>query len=407
MHGLSLLLVELGALLLGLSVVALAARALGLPAIPFFLLGGLAFGEGGLVSVEAAAPFVTVGAELGVLLLLLVLGLEFSAAEFTASLRRHHTTGIVDLLLNAPPGFVAGWVLDLPVAACLALAGVTWVSSSGIVARLLDDLGRLGNRETPAVLSVLVLEDIAMAVALPLLAVILSDSGVGAALVGVGLAVGVLAITFFAASRVGSQLGRVLSHPQDEQVMLRLVGLMLVVAGLTQGAGMSAAVGAFLVGLAIPPEMAARARSVLEPLRSLFAAIFFVAFGLTTDPGRLPPVMGVALSLAAVTLLTKVATGWYAASLDGVQRPGRLRAGTALVPRGEFSIVIAGLAAAAGHVEVAELAAAYVLILAVVGPLLARFSGQDARGRRSPGRPAAQRWSRGSTVRATSSGIGS
>jgi CPA2 family monovalent cation:H+ antiporter-2 len=144
------------------------------------------------------------------------------------------------------------------------------------------------------------------------------------------------------------------------------------VAGLAQAIGASAAVGAFLVGLALPATFADRARAILTPLRDLFAATFFVAFGLSTDPGQILPALPAAAALAVVTGGTKVATGWYAARRDGVAVPGRLRAGTALMARGEFSIVIAGLAVAAGVPDVGPVATGYVLLLAVVGPVLTR-----------------------------------
>jgi CPA2 family monovalent cation:H+ antiporter-2 len=307
-------------------------------------------------------------------LLLLTLGLEFNASELVTSLRRHGPSGLVDLLLNAPPGFVAGLLVGLPWEGALALAGVTWVSSSGIVARLLGDLGRLANRETPAVLSVLVLEDLAMAMFLPLLVVALAGGGVVPALGGVALAVGTVLLILLAAQRHGHRLGRLLTHRDDEQVLLRLLGLTLLVAGLAQAVGASAAVGAFLVGLALPASFADRARSLLGPLRDLFAATFFVAFGLATDPGAVLPALPAVLLLALVTAVTKMGTGWFAARRDGVAVPGRLRAGTALIAHGEFSIVIAGLAVASGLPEVGPVATGYVLVLAIAGPLVTRFA---------------------------------
>jgi len=367
------LLVELGLLFVALSVLGVLARWLGLSPIPFVLVAALAVGEGGVVPLSTAEPFLSAAAEIGVVLLLLTLGLEFSAGELFGSLRRHGPSGLVDLLLNAPPGFVAGLLLGLPWEGALALAGITWITSSGIVARLLGDLGRLANRETPSVLSVLVLEDLAMALFLPLLVVALAGGGPVAAAGGMALAIGAVALVLLAAQRHGHRLGRLLDHRDDEQVLLRLVGLTLLVAGLAQSVGASAAVGAFLVGIALPASFAERARAILGPLRDLFAATFFVAFGLSTDPAAIVPVLPAALLLALVTTATKVATGWYAARREGVGIPGRLRAGTALVARGEFSIVIAGLAVGAGLTDVGPVATAYVLLLAVSGPVLTRF----------------------------------
>lgn len=367
-------LLELGIILLMLGVLTNIAGRLGLSAIPLILLAGLILGEGGIHELGASTPFIEAAGELGVLLLLLLLGLEFSAAEFTASMRRHTPSGILDLTLNAPAGYLAGVVLGYEWQACLALAGVTWISSSGIVSRLLSDLKRTGFRETPAVLSVLVLEDIAMAVFLPLLVVVLSGGTALAAVASVALAVGVVAVVLLVTRHLGHHLGRILGHQDDEQVLLRVLGAMLIVAGLTNLVDASAAVGAFLVGLAIPGETARRARTVLTPLRDLFAALFFLSFGLQIAPAELGPFLLVAFGLAVVTSLTKVVSGMYAARRDGVGRRGQVRAGTALVARGEFSIVIAGLAVSAGYSELGPLASAYVVILGILGPILARFA---------------------------------
>jgi CPA2 family monovalent cation:H+ antiporter-2 len=367
-------LVELGLLLVLLGVLGTFGRRLGLSPVPLFLLAGLFLGNGGLADVDATEPFVTATAEVGVLLLLLLLGLEFSAAEFSAAMRRHAPSGLVDLVLNAVPGYLAGVLLGLAWPACLALAGVTWVSSSGIAARLLSDLRRTGYRETPAVLSVLVLEDVAMALYLPILAVLLTGGGADRAILGAIAAVSVVVFVLVAAYRFGEPLGRLLGHEDDEQVLLRVLGLTLLVAGLTHWVGASAAVGAFLVGLAIPGETARRARRVLTPLRDLFAAIFFLSFGLQVAPADIVPVLPTAALLALVGAGTKVVTGWYAAGRDGVGVRGRARAGATLVARGEFSVVVAGLAVLAGYEQLGPLVSAYVLLLGVAGPVLARVS---------------------------------
>jgi monovalent cation:H+ antiporter-2, CPA2 family len=154
-----------------------------------------------------------------------------------------------------------------------------------------------------------------------------------------------------------------------------VLGLTLLVAGAAAGLKVSAAVGAFLVGIALSGPVAHNATELLSPLRDLFAAVFFVFFGLATDPRDIPPVLLPALALALVTMATKVLTGHIAARRAGIGVPGRWRTGLALVPRGEFSIVIAGLAVASGGIEprLAPLATAYVLITVVTGPMLARL----------------------------------
>ncbi|OAH10697.1 cation:proton antiporter [Streptomyces jeddahensis] len=375
----SALLLELGIILAALSVLGALARRFTLSPVPLYLLAGLAIGEGGIAPVPAASDFVETGAAIGVVLLLLTLGLEFSLTEFTASLRRHVPSALVDLVLNAVPGAVAGWLLGLDGIGILALAGATYISSSGIVARLLADLGRLGNRETPAILSVLVMEDFAMAAYLPLLSVLAAGGPWWQAALGVLIALGAMFAAFTASYRWGHHLGRLLAHPDAEQLLLRVLGLTLIVAALAELIHASAAVGAFLVGLTLTGETAARSRAVLSPLRDLFAAVFFLAIGLSVSPDELLPLLPAALALAAVTTVTKLITGRYAAWRDQVGRRGQLRAGTALIARGEFSVVIIGLVGTM-HDSLAPLVTAYVFALAITGPILTRFAGALAPG---------------------------
>ncbi|TFV57380.1 cation:proton antiporter [Mycobacterium sp. PS03-16] len=378
----ALLLFELGVILTVLTVLGTVARRLGLSPIPLYLAAGLALGEGGLIAVPAAGEFLETGATIGVVLLLLTLGLEFSIGEFATSLRRHLPSAWVDMILNAAPGAIAGWLIGLDGVGILALAGVTWISSSGVIARLLSDLRRLGNRETPAVLSILVLEDFAMAAYLPLLAVLAAGGTFLQALFGMAVAISALAFAFVVSYRWGHHVGRLVAHPDNEQLLLRILGLTLIVAALAEFIHASAAVGAFLVGLTLTGEAADRARTVLSPLRDLFAAIFFLAIGVAVHPADLLPMLPAALALAVVTSGTKVITGQYAARREGVGRPGQLRAGTALIARGEFSLVIIGLVGAT--VEGLEaVATPYVFILAMIGPVLARFSGARVRVRRA------------------------
>jgi monovalent cation:H+ antiporter-2, CPA2 family len=252
---------------------------------------------------------------------------------------------------------------------------VTYVTSSGIVAKVLGDLNRLGNRETPVILSILVVEDLAMAAYLPLVTGLLVGGGLLASALPVGVALATVALVLLVAVRYGETLSRLVFSPNDEVLLLVILGVALVVAGVAQQLQVSAAVGAFLVGIALSGQAAEAAHDLLAPLRDLFAAVFFVFFGLQTDPGTIPPVVAAAAALALVTAATKIATGWWAARRAGVGLRGRWRAGTVLVARGEFSIVIAGLAVAAGReAQLGPLATAYVLILAVLGPVLARSS---------------------------------
>ena len=374
MEGSAFLFLELGGVILLLAILARLAKRLGLSPIPLYLLAGLAFGTGGLVEVVTSEEFIETGAELGVILLLLMLGLEYSASELVENLRSGAMAGVVDFLANFPVGFVAGLLLGLSPLHSLFLGAVVYISSSGVVAKTLGDLGWLANRETPVVLSVLVFEDLAMAVILPVLAALAVGGSLAAVAGSVVAALVVVAVILAIAASQGDRLSEFFFSTSDEVNLLTVLGITLIVAGFAEQLHVSAAVGAFLVGIGISGDAAHRARDLLEPLRDLFAAVFFIFFGLSIDPGLLPGVAVPVLALAVVSAATKVATGWWAAKRMGIGARGRRRAGTLLVARGEFSIVVAGLAVAAGAAsDLAAVAAGYVLVMATIGPIAARF----------------------------------
>ena len=376
MDTLALSLIELGAVVFCLGLLAKLAGQIGMSPIPLYLLGGLAFGTGGIVELAGMKEFAHLAGEIGVILLLLMLGLEYTASELFTGLRRSWQGGILDLVLNFLPG--AGLALFLgwgPVGA-MVMGGVTYISSSGIAAKVISDLGWVGNRETRVVISILVFEDLTMAVYLPVLTTVISGVSFLAGLTTVGIALGVVTVVLVVALRHGHHVSKAVHSENPEVFLLKVLGAALLVAGVASAMQVSAAVGAFLLGIAISGATSHDAKLILAPLRDLFAAIFFVAFGLNTDPASIPPVLGWALVLAFITVASKMATGIWAAKRAGIDRPGRLRAGTALIARGEFSIVIAGLAVGSGAVsqELAAMATAYVLVMAVVGPLAARYA---------------------------------
>lgn len=369
-----MILIELGALLLGLAIVARLADRVGLSPIPLYLAVGIAVGEDGIYDLGVSDEFISTGAAIGVVLLLFLLGLEYQASELRSALRLHAPAGAVDLGLNALPGAVLALLLGWTPLEAALLGGITYISSSGIVAKLLDDLGRTGNRETPSIVSILVIEDLVMAFYLPLVAGLLTGGTVLATTGSVGLALVVVIAILVGAVRLGPHLSRAVFSPSPEVLLLSVLGLTLLVSGLAEEASVSSAVGAFLVGLALSGPTAELAQPLLTPLRDLFAAAFFVFFGLSIDLAQVPEVIVPAALLAVVGAVTKTATGWLTARRAGIGRPGRWRAGFTLIARGEFSIVIAELGRAGGVDDrLPVLAATFVLILAVVGPVAARL----------------------------------
>jgi CPA2 family monovalent cation:H+ antiporter-2 len=389
MDRVALFLIELGAVVFCLGLLARLAGRIGMSPIPLYLVGGLCFGAGGVVELSGMKEFSHLSGEIGVILLLLMLGLEYTATELVTGLRRSWKAGILDFVLNFVPGAALAAFLGWGVVGAMVMGGVTYISSSGIAAKVITDLGRIGNRETPVVLSILVFEDLAMAIYLPILTATLAGVSFLGGLQTVGVSLAVVTVVLLVALRHGHHVSKAVHSENSEVFLLNLLGAALLVSGVAAALQVSAAVGAFMLGIAISGATADSATRILEPLRDLFAAIFFVAFGLNTDPTSIPPVLAWALVLAVLTAATKIITGAWAAKRAGIARPGRFRAGAALIARGEFSIVIAGLAvtSGAGTDELAALATAYVLIMAILGPLAARYVEPLVKKFSRPARP--------------------
>ena len=364
---------EIGAILLALGILGRFAGRLRVSPIPLYLLGGLAFGHGGVLELSASTEFISTGAQIGVLLLLLTLGLEYSAEQLVSGLRSNAGAGVLDLVLGGAPGAVCGLVLGWGLAGSLGLAGVTAVSSSGIISKLIADLGRGASPETPVVISILVLEDLAMAVYLPVLTAVLSHAGAARSVVTVAIAVTTVAAVLLAATRWSHLLSRVVSYPMDvdkpvdnEVLLLRVLGITLLVAGLAeQLAGLSR-------GRRVPgghrahrPGRRSGAQGAGSAARSVRRRVLRLLRAGDRSDRAYRPCCSPRRSSRSFLPRGKVATGWWAARRRGLSITGRMRAGATLIAHGEFSIVIAGLAVASGQpAKLGALAACYVLLLA-------------------------------------------
>ena len=370
------LFLEFGLLLIGLGIIARLAQRFGFSAVPFYLLAGLVMGEGGLYGIDPRGILVPTLAELGVVLLLLLLGLEYSGSQLVETARRQSRSGVIDLVLNATPGVAMAFILGWGYVGALALGGVTYISSSGIVSQVVRDLRWRRNPETRPVVSILVLEDLVMAPYLPILTVVLTGAGLVSGLVSTGVALVVVAVVILIAVRRDGWAQRFFKTSEPVGVLLVVFGAAVAAAGLAGLVSFSPAVAAFLVGLLLTGEVAEVARRRLDPLRELLAAVFFAYFGLSTNPADMPGVILPAFLLAIVTIATKFVTGWYASRTVGGGTISRLRAGALLSARGEFSVVIAGIAAVSTVLpgQFQAFVAAYVLITAGIAPILARYA---------------------------------
>lgn len=358
-------------------------RRVGLPTIPFFMVAGILLGPNtpGLV-VVAHPEELELLAVLGLIMLLFHLGLEFSLGDLAEGGRRLLAAGAIYLALNVGGGLVLGLALGWGTAEALVIAGAAGISSSAIVTKLLIELRRLANPESRTILGIAVVQDVFLALYLALLQPVLGDAtSTGDAVVQFLAAFGFLVALGIAARWGARAVGRLVAAPDDELLTVCFVGLAVLVAGIAAELGVSEAIGAFGVGLILAETTVAdRVEQLVLPLRDAFAAAFFFAFGLSIDPGDAMTVALPVLIAVAVTTLLNLIAGVIIARLQHANRLAAANVALTLLGRGEFSLILATLAATAGLDDrLGPFVALYVLVLAIVGPLLTAHSRHIAR----------------------------
>ncbi len=368
-------LIALGSAFVGAGLAAKLGRRLRLPTIPFFMAAGLLLGPNSPgATMVGDADVLELLAALGLILLLFHLGLEFDLEDFIANAPRLLAAGGGYIAINVGAGLLLGFALGWGTVEALIIAGVTGISSSAIVTKLLVELRRLTNRETPMILGVIVVEDVFLALYLAVLAPFLGEAAsMGRTLATLATAFAFLGLLFALARYGGAHVGRLIGHREDEILTILFLGLAVLVAGFAEELGVSDAIGAFMVGLVIAGTVyRERVETLVQPLRDAFASIFFFAFGLILDPAAFPSVAAPALIAVLLALATNLAAGLLAARLNGLDARRGVNAGLTLLARGEFALILAALAAAAGlDPRIGPFAGLYVLVLAVVGPLAA------------------------------------
>jgi CPA2 family monovalent cation:H+ antiporter-2 len=351
---------------------------LGLPTIPLFVAAGVLVGPytPGPVLFDRPEDLELLAA-FGLIFLLFYLGVEFSVEDLTRGGRPLLASAGLYLLLNVGVGFLLGLAIGWGVAEALVIAGATGISSSAIVTKVLVELRRLANPETRLILGIIVIEDLFLALYLAALAPVLgeADSVADGALLFLR-ALAFLLVLGAVARWGGRWVERLITARSDEVLVVLFVGWALLVAGVAYELGVSDAIGAFMAGLAVAGTVVAtRVQVLVRPLRDAFAALFFFAFGLSIDPGDVGEVLVAATAAIVLTLLLAVVAGVLAARLNGMDRAAAANIATSVVARGEFALILAALAAQAGlDPRISPFVAVYVLVLAVVSPILAQRS---------------------------------
>lgn len=379
-------LAELAVTIALLGALGLAANRFGLSAIPAYLLAGIILGPNEpdfirLVQPSEVTDFV---AQIGLVFLLFFLGLEFSVERLLRSGRHVGLGGAADLLFNAGLGLLVGVAAFGVSFAAVVLAACVYVSSSAIAVKALTDFRRLADDETDLVLAILLVEDVVIAAVLGFVAT--GGGGVATTTWVSSKALLFVAASLAASRWLGAPLGRLLVRLDLEFFLLAVFGFVVGMSAFAHWLEMSEAVGALMAGVILAES---GVREEIEQrffaMRDVFAALFFFTFALTIDLGKVGEVGWIVLLAVVVTVVGKLGVGVLAGRFGGFTARQGLNAGAALVAHGEFTIIIAQLAAGnaalalAQRDDIAAFAGLYVLATATVGVILMKESKRIGR----------------------------
>ena len=352
--------------------------------VPFYILIGMAVGPHaphfGLIDlrfIESASLIEFLG-RVGVLFLLFYLGLEFSVGRLIKAGKSIAVGGTIYIAINFTLGLLFGYFAGFPLKEVLIIAGITTISSSAIVAKVLVDLKRTANRETEMILGIIMFEDIFLAVYISIVSglVLSGATSLGEVLTSALIALGYMLLLIIVGRKLVPLLNRFLNIKSNEVFMITVFAGLFLIAGFSETIHVAEAIGALLVGLILAEtEHMKRIEHLILPFRDFFGAMFFFSFGLTIDPMSLGGAVWLSVGAVLVTLVGNFVAGLLAGRQAGLSAKASTNIGLTIVSRGEFSIIMANLGKSGGLLDILQpFAALYVLILAILGPLLTKES---------------------------------
>ncbi|MBS2967711.1 cation:proton antiporter [Metabacillus sp. KIGAM252] len=378
------LIFEVGTALLLVAFAAILAGKLHFSIIPFLIVIGMLVGPHapviGIINLRfiESAEFIDFLGRIGILFLLFYLGLEFSVGKLIKSGKSIVIGGSIYISINFALGFLYALIMGFPILEILIIAGIITISSSAIVAKVLVDLRRTGNKETELILGIIMFEDIFLAVYLSVVSgLILGDStSIGGTIVSVLIALGYMLAFFIIARKATPLLNKLLNISSDEIFIIVVFAALFFIAGFSETIHVAEAIGALLLGLVFSEtDQGERIEHLVVPFRDFFGAIFFFSFGLSIDPFTLGGAIWLALGAVAITIIGNFVAGMIAGRRAGLSHKASANIGLTIVSRGEFSIIMANLGLSGGLMAVLQpFSALYVLILAILGPLLTKES---------------------------------
>ncbi|WP_145046708.1 cation:proton antiporter [Paenibacillus xylanexedens] len=352
--------------------------------IPFYILVGMAVGphapQFGIVDLRfiESSSFIEFMGRLGILFLLFYLGLEFSVSRLLKSGKAILTGGIFYVGLNFVSGLLLGWLMSLPLQETMVVCGIMTSSSTAIVAKVLVDLKRTANPETEIIMGMIMFDDLFIAIHISILTgLVLSGATSFLSVLLVSLSALLFIVLFLIIGRKSIKaIDKALNIKSSELFLLTIMTLLFLVAGFSETLHVAEAIGALMIGLVLGESRhVSRIEQQIMPFKDFFGALFFFSFGLTIEPSSLGGAVGMTLIAVVLTIVSNYGAGMIAGKMAGMSTKASLNVGFTLVSRGEFSIIMANIGKAGGLMaSIQSFAVLYVLILAVLGPILTKES---------------------------------
>ena len=380
---------ELGFLTFGLVLLAAAvlsvpiARRLGLSAIVAYLIAGIVIGPHGLAAFGTSESIIPVS-ELGVVMLLFLIGLELELGRLVALRRAIFGLGAAQLALTALAIGALAYLVGLVDWRGAVVAGVALaMSATAIALEILEERGQLQQDYGQRAFAILLFQDMAV---VPLLAVLplIAQAGesnhadVGDGLRAVALIVGAILLIVVAGRYLLNPFFRLLAQTGSREVMTAAALLVVLGAALVmQKAGMSMALGAFLAGVLLAESnYRHELEADIEPFRGLLLALFFMGIGMSIDLAVVRANLWLILVAAVVITALKAAIVWLLFNATCVRRADALRAGSVLTAAGEFAFVLIPLGGSLAVLDArqASILTAIAAITMLLGPLVATFT---------------------------------
>jgi CPA2 family monovalent cation:H+ antiporter-2 len=343
----------------------------------YMLVGLVASPHTGWFPLSFTSGHLALIAVFGLILLLFNLGLEFDQDEFFGNAGKLLVSGGSYIIVNMGVGFAFGFLVGWGTREALIIAGMTATSSSAIVTKLLIELNRLANKETPMILGVTVVEDIFIAIYLAIVSVVLSGETAIWPVVGkLGIAFLFLVVMFSIARWGGKWVSRLFRTKDDELFTILFFGLAVGFGGIGELLGVTDAIGAFLIGLVLgATRYRARIENLSLPMRDVFGAFFFLNFGLALNPSTFLSVLPQVAVAVLLTFALNIAAGQFVAWLNKLGPQAGINTAAVLQNRGEFALILATLSLSAGlDKRIVPFAGLYVLVMSIAGPILAANS---------------------------------